>query len=340
MQKIWDEETRKKKDIFLVLCGSYMSFMEKEVLGSKSPLYGRRTGQIALQPLDFEDIKSFYPLYAPRVLAQVYSVLGGTPAYLIRFNGKKTLESNIKNEILNKNSFLYSEPRFLLMEELREPSVYFSILKSIAFGKTKLNEIVQETGLQDSQKVNKYISNLRDLRIVLRQVPITEDKPHKSRKGLYLIQDPFFRFWFRFIYPNLSYLEEDDIDFVWKEKIKPNLDSFTSFVFEDICINKLKKLNRNNKLPFKAKNIGRWWDKEDEIDIVAFDDQNSFLFCECRWTKKKMGANIFINLQRKTERFPQAAKKYYGFFSKTGFTQELVDAAKKSRDIFLFDYMR
>lgn len=339
LQKIWDEETRNSKNIFLVLCGSYMSFMEKEILGSKSPLFGRRTGQIALQPLKFADMKNFFPLYAQQDLVRVYSVLGGTPAYLIRFNGKKSIESNIKNEILDKNSFLYSETRFLLMEELREPSVYFSVLKSIAFGKTRLNEIVQDTGLKDSQKVNKYISILRDLRIVRREVPATEDKPYKSRKGIYLIQDPFFRFWFRFVYPNLSYLEEDDIDFVWKEKIKPNFESFTSFVFEDICVQKIKRLNSENKLPFKAKSIGRWWDKEGEIDAVALGEKGAFLFCEKKWTKKKLGVKELIDLQRKAGKFPQASKAYFGFFSKAGFTQEMVDTAKNNKEVLLFDYL-
>jgi len=198
LQKIWDEKA-KKSNIFLVLCGSYMSFMEKEVLGHKSPLFGRRVGQIALKSLDFRDIAGFFPSYSEEEKVYTYAILGGTPAYLQRFNDKKTIEQNVKDEILNKNAFLFSEPRFLLMEELREPSLYFSILKAIAFGKTRLNEIVQETGIGDRYKVNKYLTVLRELHIVRREVPVTEEKPHKSRKGTYILDDPFFRFWFRYI---------------------------------------------------------------------------------------------------------------------------------------------
>jgi len=201
LQKIWDEKG-KESNIFLILCGSYMSFMEKEVLGSKSPLFGRRTGQIALQPLSFKDLKLFFPRYSEEDRVFVYSILGGTPAYLQRFHDHKTIEQNVKEEILNKNGFLFSETRFLLIEELREPAIYFSILKAIAFGRTRLNEIVQETGISDPHKVNKYLSVLRELRIVKREIPITENKPHKSRKGIYSLNDPFFRFWFRYVLPH------------------------------------------------------------------------------------------------------------------------------------------
>lgn len=337
LQKIWDEKA-KETNIFFILCGSYMRFMEREILGSKSPLYGRRTGQLVLRPLGFKDVGYFFPDYSPKDRVYSYAVLGGTPAYLERFNSKKTIEQNIKNEILNKNAFLYSEPRFLLMEELREPSVYFSILKAISLGKTRLNEIVQETGLGDSYKVNKYISVLRGLHIVRREIPITEDKPYKSRKGIYILDDPFFRFWFRYIFPNLSYLEMGDIDYVWKEKIKPDFDSFVGFIFEDICIQKLRRLNRNNKLPFKAKSLGRWWDRKDEIDIVAFDSKGSFLFCECKWRSKKIGLGTLNELQRKSDKFPDANRKYYGFFSKSRFSKELKEMSKERTDILLIDY--
>lgn len=336
LQKIWDEKA-KESNIFLILCGSYMSFMEKEILGSKSPLFGRRTGQVALNPLSFEDLKFFFPDYSEEDRMLAYTVLGGTPAYLQRFNDKKTIEQNVKEEILNKNGFLFSEPRFLLIEELHEPSTYFSILRAIAFGRTRLNEIVLETGISERHKVNKYLSVLRELHIVRREIPITEDKPRKSRKGIYLINDPFFRFWFRYILPNMSYLEEGDFNYVWQEKIKPSLDSFTGFVFEDICLQRIKNLNRKNMLPFKANNIGRWWNNEEEIDIVAYDEKQSFIFGECKWRNKKVGLNELNELERKANNFFCAGQKYFILFSKSGFNEKLINLSKQRKDILLFD---
>jgi hypothetical protein len=335
LQKVWDKKSQLRRG-FLILCGSYMSFMEKEVLGKKSPLFGRRTGQLLLKSFDYKDIHGFFPNYNERDLVSAYAILGGTPAYLLQFSDQHSIERNIKDVILNKNTFLHSEPRFLLMEELREPSVYFSILKAIAFGKTKLNEIVQETGIEDRIKVNKYIAVLRELHLVKRDVPVTEDQPHKSRRGIYTLHDPFFRFWFRYLYPNMSYLEEGDLDYVWEEKIRPDLDTFVGFIFEDICIQKLKQLNRENKLPFKAERIGRWWDGNGEIDIVALDGKSSFLFCECKWSRKKIGVNLFSKVQEKADMFPKAAKKYFGFFSRSGFSEALENVSKERKDVFLF----
>ncbi len=337
LQKVWDSESE-KKPLFLILSGSYMSFMEKEVLSSKSPLFGRRTAQIFLKPLPFKEIRQFFPSYSKTNLVYAYSILGGTPAYLEKFENGLTIEENVKRKILNKNEFLYEEPRFLLMEELREPSLYFAILKAIASGKTRLNEIVQDTGIEPGYKANKYLTVLRELGIVRRELPVTEEKPYKSRKSLYFIDDPFFRFWFRYVYPNISYLEDGDINYVWGEKISPDIDSFTGFVFEDICIAKIKELNLRNKLPFKAERIGRWWDKSSEIDVVAYNKEGKYMFFECKWRRKKLGTKILNELKDKAEKFVTAKEKYFGFFSKSGFSKELIRIAKENDNIFLFDY--
>lgn len=337
LQKVWDEKS-KERHISLVLCGSYMSFMEKEVLSSRSPLFGRRTAQIFLQPLPFKELKYFFPQYSKEEQVYTYAVAGGTPAYLQKITDKNTLAENVKTEILNKNAFLYNESRFLLMEELREPSLYFAILKAIASGKTKLKEIVQDTGIKPSYKVNKYIAVLRELRIVRRELPITEEMPHKSRKGIYILNDPFFRFWFKYVYPNVSYLEEGDVNYVWEEKIKPDLDNFAGFIFEDICIQKIKELNRENKLPFKAERIGRWWDSSDEIDVVAYNSKNEFMFFECKWRKRELGMNVLNDLKRKANKFSKAKHCYFGFFSKSGFSEKLTEASGRSDNIFLFNY--
>jgi AAA+ ATPase superfamily predicted ATPase len=337
LQKVWDQRPEGRR-IVLVLCGSTISFMEKEVLGAKSPLYGRRTSQMDLRPFDFDALAEFFPGLPARDRVYAYAVLGGIPAYLERYDAGRTLEANILEGILDKHSPLYEEPRFLLMQELNEPSLYFSILKAVAFGRTRLNDIAQETGIVDRHKVNKYISVLRDLRIVKREVPVTEDKPYKSRKGIYLLSDNFFRFWFRYVYANLSSLDAAGARFVWEEKIKPDLESFTALAFEDICAQRLSKLNALGRLPFRAANLGRWWDGRNEIDIVALDGKGSVLFCECKWTARKVGINMLRELEGKAALFPETSSRYYGFFSKSGFTPEMEDLARSRGDILLFDW--
>ncbi|MCK4642906.1 ATP-binding protein [bacterium] len=337
LQKLWDKY-HKSKTINLILCGSYISFMEKEVLGAKSPLFGRRTGQIFLQPFTFEEAREMLPKYDKREMVYTYSILGGIPAYLEKFDDNISIEANVKEKILDKNSYLFSEPRFLLIEELREPSTYFDIIRSLAFGNTRLNDISQDTQIHDRAKVNKYLSVLKKLHIIDRQVPVTEDKPEKSRKGIYRLEDQLFRFWFRFIFPNISYLQEREVDYVWETKIESLLDDFTGASFEKICIERVKSLNKYNYLPFKFMKIGRWWDKSEEIDIVCVDEVGNYLFGECKWRNRKLGKKEYFQLEEKSKQFSVKGEKYFCFLSRSGFSPTLWNLAAKDKNILLFDY--
>ena len=135
----------------------------------------------------------------------------------------------------------------------------------------------------------------------------------------------------------MSYLEEGDLNYVWEEKIKPTLNSFTGFIFEDICLQRLKNLNRKNMLPFKAGSIGRWWNNKEEIDIVAYDNRQSFIFGECKWKNKKVGLNELYDLERKADIFFDVKQKYFVLFSKSGFSEELKNLSSQRKDILLFD---
>jgi len=136
----------------------------------------------------------------------------------------------------------------------------------------------------------------------------------------------------------MSYLEEGDVDYVWEEKIEPTFDSFVGFIFEDICIQKLKRINKENNLPFKAEKIGRWWNGKDEIDIIALDSKGSFMFCECKWSVRRIGMSVLAELKRKADKFPGVKTRYFCLFSKSGFSKELEDLSRKKKDILLLTY--
>ena len=197
LQKAWDENLRDTR-IFLILCGSSIGMMERAVLGYKSPLYGRRTSSIELNPMLFKGVVEFFPNNSLKEHVELYSVLGGMPAYLQQFSEDKNLLDNIRENILAKGSFLYEEIEFILKEELREPRTYFTVLLNLALGKTKVNDIATAMNM-DRNKISRYLSTLQNLRIIDRQVPITEKLPYKSRKGIYTLNDKFFEFWFRYI---------------------------------------------------------------------------------------------------------------------------------------------
>ncbi len=336
-QKGWDEYL-KDTSVFLLLLGSSISMMESEVLSYKSPLYGRRTGQFLIEPLRFKDLSLFFPDKDFEERLKIYATLGGTPMYLLQFDRKNNIFDNIRNKILSKGEILYEEPEFILKEELREPRNYFAILKAIASGKTKLGEIINETGFQKNI-LSKYLSVIGSLGIIKREVPVTEVNPEKSKRGIYKIEDSFFRFWFKFVFPSRGYIEEGAIDTVLN-RIKKGFTLYLGEIYEKIAREILWELSINGEIPLRLSRIGRWWKKDEEIDLVGIDDEtNEIIFGEIKWKNKPLGINILENLRAKSklvELSGKSVKQYFVLFSKGGFTEELKRIAKKE-NLFLIE---
>ncbi|ACS90023.1 MULTISPECIES: ATP-binding protein [Thermococcus] len=277
LQEYWDLKLSKSK-IFLIICGSSVSMMEK-LLGYKSPIYGRRTAQLKLKPMDFFNAREFLPKYSPENFLRAYGVLGGSPAYLLEFDGKKSIEENLLN-YFRSDSFLYQDAPFILREELDEPRNYFAIMEAIAKGKTSLGEIMSETGLNRAI-VGKYLSVLIDLDLVRREVPVTAS--WKSRKGKYYINDPYFAFWFRYVQPNIDLIEMEQGNALVK-LVMEDIDQYLGVVFEEVTKQFLARLNKMDKLPLSFTKIGRWWYKGEEIDLVALNErERQALLVEVKW---------------------------------------------------------
>lgn len=332
-QKGWDEDLR-DSEIFLILLGSSIGMMETDVLGYKSPLFGRRTGQVLIEPLGFQDARKFFPDKSNEEFTYIYSILGGTPAYLLQFDPLTDLWTNIKNKILLPEAYLFSEPEFILREELREPRNYFAILRAISMGKTRTSEIINETGFEKNV-VGKYLSVLNDLRIIKREVPITEKSYEKSKKGLYVMNDNFFRFWFNFVFPNKGFMEEGEAGYVIENKIKPDLDIFVSQTFEEVCRDYTRK---GLLMGLKFNKVGRWWSRDAEIDVVGInEEENVILFGEVKWSTKKVGVDVLNDLKEKAKRVEWGDKnrrEYFVLFNRKGFTENLEELSRKE-DIML-----
>ena len=259
LQKAWDQ-TLKNTKIMLILCGSYIGMMEESVLSYKAPLYGRRTAQYLLEPLQFKDARLLFADFSPEDQVRAYAMYGGTPAYLQTIDSKKALDENIVDDILSRGSYLYDEVRFILQQELREPRNYFAILQAIAAGKTKLNEIKLATGLDGA---TAYLDTLQQLHLVERIVPVTTSQPQKSRRGIYRLKDHYQRFWFRFVHPNRSQLERSGSRLVLENQVLPEIDHFASLAFEDICQQYFWLEGLSGNLPFQPINSGRWWNNSE-----------------------------------------------------------------------------
>ncbi|WP_126993678.1 ATP-binding protein [Thermosipho globiformans] len=338
LQKSWDEYL-KDKNIMLIISGSALSMIKREVLSYSSPLYGRRTGQINLKPIKFKYFKEFFE-NKNIDLIKLYSLTGGIPKYVEILELKEDIYDTIKENFLNVNSYLFEEPYFLLEKELKDIGSYFSIIKAIANGNNKLSKISASLGIKQTS-LSYYLNNLTELDILEREVPILEKNPQTSKKGIYKIKDNFLNFWFKFIYPYKSYIEIGNIDFVMNIIKKSFIERHVSFIYEDISKEKLIDLNLNDKLPVKLSKIGRWWDKNLEIDIVGVDKENKpILFGECKYTKKPVDLDVYYTLVEKSKKLLKDNNHnnlYFAFFSYNGYTKDFTDKVKKEKNILIFE---
>ena len=337
MQRIWDG-LLKDKSVMLILCGSLITMMKEQTLEYSSPLYGRRTAQIKLKQIPFSYYENFFPNKESKELIEMYSVTGGVPKYIESLREEKDIYSAIKKYVLNPSSYLYDEPHFLLQQEVTEIGSYFSLIKTIAAGNSKLSAIATALELPPT-RLTKYLKTLIDLDILEREVPITEENPDKSKKGLYRIKDNFIKFWFAFIYPNLSFLESGNTEIVMKKIEKGFVSGQVSFVYEDVCRQKMWKMNADEVWPFTFSKIGRYWDNNTKIDIAALDpDEKNLILGECKYWKEPVGINIFADLEEKAKKVAwnkNNRKTWYILFSTGGFTPELKELAKSRNDIIL-----
>lgn len=336
-QRIWEEKL-KNKSVMVILCGSLISMMESQTLNYDSPLYGRRTAQIKLKQIPFRYYKQFFPGKDENALVEMYSVTGGVPKYIELFSESDNIYEAIERSILNPSGYLYDEPYFLLQQEVSEIGSYFSLIKAIAAGNSKLSAIstVLET---KATSLTKYLKTLIDLDILEREVPVTEDNPEKSKKGLYKIKDNYLRFWFAFVYPNLSFIESGNGEIVLSKIRKGLISNHTAFVYEDVCREKMWQLNAEEKWDFHFSKLGRYWDNQTEIDIAAIDPEGKNLILgECKYWSEPVGINILTALEEKgktVEWNRQSRNTFYVLFSSGGFTKELEELAKVRKDVLL-----
>ena len=335
------DHTLKRSRLFMVLCGSYMGFMEKEVLGSKSPLFGRRTAQLHLKPFSYLTSVEFLNGFSNEEKLILYGAVGGTAFYLEQVRNNFSVEDNVKSLFLSQIGYLYEEPLLLLKQEVQEPGVYFAIIEAIAKGAATSSEISGKTG-EDAAKCLKYIKVLRELGIVYKEVPLGEKEI--GRKARYRVSDLMFRFWFRYVAANKSLLETDALDIVWKRRIQPDLSNYMGHVFELICMEYIVHLNKRGELPILATKIGRWWGsdpiqkKEVEIDLIA-TDHHDIIFGECKWKSEAMKPKTLEHLENSGKIFRKktTGNTWYYLFSKSGFSSELIKVASTRDDVILLN---
>jgi uncharacterized protein len=301
IQELWDRQWSKSGRVMLILCGSYLGFMEREVLGKKSPLFGRRTAQILLRPFDYLEAAEFHPRYSVADRARVYAICGGIPMYLLAFDERQSVEQNIMTRILDDMAVLAREPEFLLREELRDLIPYHAVLMALAQGQTAPAQLASGTGI-DVRALNYHLQNLMTLGYVHRRFPLTGGKP-SVKSVRYALDDPFLRFWFRFVFPHQSVLRMLGPKQGYGEILRPEIEAYYGRCFERLCREALPLIYRSEGVR-SAFECGEYWDKEVQVDVVGLREDGRTDLGECKWGDVNSMAGLSAELENKITHFP------------------------------------
>ena len=330
LQHIIDHKWTESK-MYLILCGSSMSFMESQVLGKESPLYGRRTGQFKIEPLDYKETAVFHPNLSAEDNSLIYGITGGVPHYINKLDVKDSVDEALLDNFFDRSSYLYEEPGNLLKQELREPVIYNAIIKAIAEGASRMNDIKMKVG-EENSIVSKYLKTLIDLGIAKKETPIAEKT---GKKTIYLLADNFFRFWYRFVPINMSVIDSGRIAKTYPHAVKQYLPDYMGLIFEKMCQDYL--LYYSDSLPIELSEIGQWWGtdskkkkKQIQIDIVGTPvEGKDYIIGSCKYRNEKIGVDELDLIRDYASVFGKGNNYHYYIFSKGGFTDGLLQAQER-----------
>lgn len=260
--------------VFLAVCGSAVSFFERELLAYRSPLFGRASASLKLAPFGFPQVRRYLTGYTIEEAVLAYGVVGGTPAYLRLLNPSKSVLENVRS-LFRPGSYLYEEAPNLLRQELREPRSYMGVLAALASGERRPSQLASAAGV-DARTLPKYLAVLEELDIVARVAKVG------GRGSKLDFRDNYFRFWFAFVY-KLRHLIEAGFAEEAVEHIERELPQYMGPVYESLIRELLPHLYRAGLIPVKPVEVGGWWSGKTEIDAVAREPGRATAFIEAKW---------------------------------------------------------
>ena len=312
------DENKDNGKLMLVLSGSSMHFMEHQVLGIKSPLYGRRDLNLRIKPFSYRETSLFCNGRARDDIYLIWAITGGVPLYIEKFLDYSNAEECIREEFFSENGYFSIEAENIFRMEFREPRNYYGVCRMIAMGNNKSSTISSKLGLTTSN-VASILANLEDIDIIEQRFSM---KP-SPRKPIWKIRDPFLLFWFSFCFMvDPMHMESN---------LKKNLNSFLGRRFEDLCRNVMPVAFRD----MQFEEIGSWWGRnpkthsEEEIDIVSRTSDGTTVFSECKRTNEKAGMDVLEKLISRSELVEsEPGRRLYALFSWNGFSDSLLNSGK------------
>ena len=301
IQRLWDREWQRGNQVTLILCGSFIGFMEREVLGARSPLHGRRTADLRIEPFGFREAAEFHPRWSRDEQARAYFVCGGVPAYLQRFDPHRSVQQSLAGQFFELDAFFQREPDFLLREELAEVKHAASILESIALGRRAQGDIARAVGLSTAA-LAPHLKNLVGLGYLERIAPLAPRPPPRTAV-VYRIADPLLRFWFRFVDPNLSTARRIPAERAVEQLVLPQWEAFCGDGFERLCREAMPLLLDAEGVTARVQ-VGEYWDRAIQLDVVAVRTDGWIDAGECKWSERSAVADTARDLARRAAAYP------------------------------------
>lgn len=324
--------------VMILLCSSSIPWAEQELPQIMGNSIKKIDGIAKIQELGFLDLVRNFPNYSVRESVEAYGVIGGVPEYIKGWEDQQNIRYNICTHILSERGFLHGKAEEIIRSQLRELSVYHTILEVLASGKHKLNDIYQATGFSRA-KISVYLKNLMEFDVVEKVYSFETGGWQNAQKGLYQIKDTFLNFWFKFVYPYLSDFHQMEPEEFYDKHIAGELEGYLKRYFVKVCMEYLKLQDMVGRLPLKIHKMGTWIGKKGHIDIIAQNSVRENIICLCSWAEGPMTFDMCQQLFQSMEQAKITANYYY-LFSAGGFDENLVKVVEGDDRILLVDMNR
>ena len=282
-----------------------------------------------IKPTTFNEFKKYFNGLPIEQIISYYAITGGMPKYYKMLDRTKDIFENIRMILESPTLSAYLSPRILLNYDFHDPTTYFSIMQSLAFEENKIGMLAKRLGLK-THNLTSFLDRLRELGLLERILPATEEDPDISRKGRYRIIDPFHRFWFRYIYSNQDFVAMGKFDKII-DQIKADYPEIMGNAIYEILVHDLKGKNEF----FDISSIGRWWDKENRMQLVGLGEKD-VLFGAIIWRENPATSNDLHSLIQ-VSHFVQVPKRIrrdaYLIFCNAGFSKDLERETKRKDEM-------
>ncbi len=331
LQRLWDFEWRDSGRVYLVLCGSAVSFMVGEVLARKSPLFGRRTGSIHLQPLKAAEARGFFDDRGLFEVAEALITVGGVPAYLERFDPSRSVRATLDDEAFSKDGYLVNEIDFALGEQLRQKERYHQLCGELAVGACSMAELSRRMGMNKGQ-LDFYLTRLQVLGFVEKHRPL--GKSLRSKTVLFRLSDEYLRFYFRYVEPNLERIHLRRGGYAFDRMTGDSWNTFLGLGFEAFVRRNLDALADTLGITDVVARTGSYWHRRTkaregvQIDLVVERSDGVTNIIECKWSRSPVDRKLIDELTRKCHAYPNPRNHTLEpvLVSSAGASQAVVDA--------------